>query len=457
MRTTRDLFRPFLVAIGLAITLAWLATAGPVAAHGSVSEPPSRTYTCRFLQTDTGACARAWAANPQALYDWMEVNIGDAAGQHQAKIPDGRLCSAGRAKYAAFDEAAADWPTTALTPNAAGRYTIGYEATAPHATEYFRLYITRADYQPTQPLRWSDLELVHDSGPLSAEPTYRFEVSLPERSGHHILYQVWQRSDSPEAFYACSDVTLATGGATPGTTATTAAPTTSAPTSSPASTPTTTPATTAASSPASSTEATSRPPTSPTTAGTTGQVGTPSSSTVPGSGATVTSNDVGGSSSPSSTPTSTPTTATDGTSSTAVAAGAGSDEQPGSAAQSATGSAIDSSEVSLVERAADTPGLGSRADGGDPADEALAIAAASAGETDLVTDVGQAGAGSGRGEGGNQLPLLILAVVFGIVAAVLMVIGQRRAWLDRVLDRRNRNREPVVKPQSQWRQQPEWR
>lgn len=36
--------------------------------------------------------AGAWSANAQALYDRMEVNIGDAAGRHRELIPDGQLC-----------------------------------------------------------------------------------------------------------------------------------------------------------------------------------------------------------------------------------------------------------------------------------------------------------------------------------------------------------------------------
>jgi chitin-binding protein len=46
-------------------------------------------------------CAIARQANPQALYDWMEVNIGDAAGRHRELIPMVWLCSANRDKYAA--------------------------------------------------------------------------------------------------------------------------------------------------------------------------------------------------------------------------------------------------------------------------------------------------------------------------------------------------------------------
>ncbi len=157
-------------------------------------------------------CARAWQANPQALYDWMEVNIGDAAGRHRELIPDGRLCSAGRAKYAAFDEPG-EWPVTRLT---SGPNEFVYRATAPHATEYYRLYVTRPGFDGrTDRIGWDDLDLVHDSGPLARHAEYRFSVSLPERSAPAVIYTVWQRSDSPEAFYSCSDVLVSGSGSPP--------------------------------------------------------------------------------------------------------------------------------------------------------------------------------------------------------------------------------------------------
>lgn len=35
---------------------------------------------------------------------------------------------------------------------------------------------------------------------------YVFDGDVPARSGRHLIYSIWQRSDSPEAFYTCSDV-----------------------------------------------------------------------------------------------------------------------------------------------------------------------------------------------------------------------------------------------------------
>ena len=186
-----------------------------VLAHGAMENPASRTTTCRFDADamENPMCEQAWATEPQALYDWMEVNLASVAGAHQQQIPDGTLCGAGRDKYRAFN-VPGEWPATALQPGSDGLYPVTFHATAPHAAQYFRFYLTREGFDPTQDtLSWGDLELVYDSQQIAVEalvasPHYTFGIPLPDREGRAILYLVWQRSDSPEAFYGCSDVLL---------------------------------------------------------------------------------------------------------------------------------------------------------------------------------------------------------------------------------------------------------
>jgi endoglucanase len=172
-----------------------------------MNSPASRVNAC-YEQPTNPACARAWQANPQALYDWTEVNIPDAAGRHRLLIPDGKLCSAGREKYAAFDNPSTQWPATRLKPDADGKFTLKWTSTAPHATAYYRIYLTTPSFDPRKPLKWSDLKLVHDSGPRAAAPETVIRTALPQRQGRQIMYTIWQRSDSTEAFYACSDVII---------------------------------------------------------------------------------------------------------------------------------------------------------------------------------------------------------------------------------------------------------
>ena len=192
-----------------------VAVAPAAQAHGSMTNPTSRIYDCFFGDRTSPMCANAWAANPQALYDWTEVNQPAANGNHRSIIPDGQLCSAGRSKYAAFDIPSTQWKATNLQPDADGRYTMSWVNTAPHATRYYRIYLTKADFDPTKPLEWDDLELVHDTGARALETTTTMRLNLPARTGRHMIYTVWQRSDSPEAFYSCSDVILDGSGVAP--------------------------------------------------------------------------------------------------------------------------------------------------------------------------------------------------------------------------------------------------
>ncbi|WAU80613.1 lytic polysaccharide monooxygenase [Streptomyces sp. Qhu-G9] len=204
------------VAVGVApLALTALATA-PAVAHGSMTDPVSRVAACYAEGPESpksAACKAAVAASgTQALYDWNGVNIANAAGKSKEIIPDGKLCSAGNDKYKGLDLARADWPASRLT---SGNRTFRYKGTAPHKGS-FELYVTKDGYDPTKPLKWSDLEskpFAKVTDPRMENGDYVFDGVVPVRSGRHLIYSVWQRSDSPEAFYTCSDVVFAEGGA----------------------------------------------------------------------------------------------------------------------------------------------------------------------------------------------------------------------------------------------------
>lgn len=186
-----------------------------VQAHGSMQTPLSRVYGC-FLEGPehpiSAACQAAVAVGgTQALYDWNGVRQGNANGNHQALIPDGKLCSANDPEFKGLDLARSDWPATTLPTS--GNYTFNLRATAPHVGSYY-LYVTKNGYNPTQPLKWSDLEATPFSSvtnPPLVNGSYQWTAALPTgKSGRHLIYMIWQRSDSPEAFYSCSDVIFGT-------------------------------------------------------------------------------------------------------------------------------------------------------------------------------------------------------------------------------------------------------
>ncbi|MGW3818152.1 lytic polysaccharide monooxygenase auxiliary activity family 9 protein [Streptomyces sp. NPDC005046] len=216
-----------------ALGIAPLALSAPASAHGSMGDPVSRVSQCYAEGPESprsDACKAAVAAGgTQALYDWNGIRIGDANGRHEALIPDGKLCSANSEEFKGLDLARSDWPTTSVS---SGSYTFKYRVTAPHKGT-FKVYITKAGYNPAQPLAWDDLDLAHPvatvTDPAASGGFYTFSGTLPKRSGKQLLYAVWQRSDSPEAFYSCSDVAFGGSGGGGAGGGTTPAPSASAP------------------------------------------------------------------------------------------------------------------------------------------------------------------------------------------------------------------------------------
>ncbi|MFE2042798.1 lytic polysaccharide monooxygenase [Streptomyces sp. NPDC059477] len=210
-------------AVGVApLALTALSTA-PASAHGALGDPVSRVSQCLAEGPEnpkSAACKAAVAAGgTQALYDWNGIRIGNADGRHQELIPDGKLCSANDPTFKGLDLARADWPATSVK---AGSYNFKFRVTAPHQGA-MKVYLTKPGFDPSKALAWGDLDLANPVASTATTRTssggfYTFQGTLPERSGQHVLYAVWQRSDSPEAFYSCSDVTF--GGASGGGTGT---------------------------------------------------------------------------------------------------------------------------------------------------------------------------------------------------------------------------------------------
>lgn len=264
-----------------AATLAVVAATGAAAvvllmpqaasAHGAAMNPGARTYLCwKDGLTTTGeikpnnpACAAAVAiSGTNSLYNWFSVLRSDAGGRTTGFIPDGELCSGGNPNFLGYDLARTDWPLTHLT---AGRtMEFDYSNWAHHpGTFYF--YVTKDTWSPTRPLAWSDLEeqpflTVTNppsiGGPGTDDGHYYFNGTLPSgKSGRHIIYSRWVRSDSQENFFGCSDVTFDGGngevtGVGPGGSTPTPTPTaTSSPTPTPTPTATSSPTPTATASP----------------------------------------------------------------------------------------------------------------------------------------------------------------------------------------------------------------
>lgn len=192
------------------------ALAGQAEAHGSVTDPPSRNYGCwarwgsdfqnpGMADTDP-MCAQAWAADTTAMWNWNGLYREGVAGDHEAAIPDGQLCSAGHTggtlRYAAMD---VPGPWTATTKPR--QFTLTLTDQARHGADYLKVYITKQGYDAlTEPLDWDDLELITTTPKYAPSDKYEVDIDAGDRTGRHVIYTIWQASHSDQSYYLCSDV-----------------------------------------------------------------------------------------------------------------------------------------------------------------------------------------------------------------------------------------------------------
>ncbi|MFE2466949.1 lytic polysaccharide monooxygenase auxiliary activity family 9 protein, partial [Streptomyces mirabilis] len=208
------------------LLLTWAA--GPAQAHGAPTDPVSRVVACSpegGSNTGTAACRAAIAANGAPFTAWDNLRVAGVGGRDRQVIPDGQLCSGGLPAYKGLNLARADWPSTRMTPGAT--FTLSYSSTIPH-TGTFKLYLSKPGYDPTKPLKWSDLPtkpFATATDPALVNGAYRIKATLPsDRTGRQMLYTIWQNTSTSDTYYSCSDVVFpaASGGGA-------AAPTTSSP------------------------------------------------------------------------------------------------------------------------------------------------------------------------------------------------------------------------------------
>jgi predicted carbohydrate-binding protein with CBM5 and CBM33 domain len=197
-----------LTVAGLLALVAVPAVPTAALAHGAPVTPISRSAACGGNGTKTGAaaCAAARKATGGRLGAYDNVRLADVNGKDRSRVPDGELCSAGIALYKGLDLARGDFPGTDV--KSGQRLSVSYRGTIPHQGS-FRLYLTRAGYDPANELTWDDLgaePLADIKDPPLTDGAYRMKVTLPKRTGRHLLYVVWETSSTPDTYYSCSDL-----------------------------------------------------------------------------------------------------------------------------------------------------------------------------------------------------------------------------------------------------------
>ncbi|WP_204745376.1 lytic polysaccharide monooxygenase [Glycomyces paridis] len=230
----------------------------PASSHGTAIGPSSRHYSCwerwgsdfqnPAMEQEDPMCWAAWQNDPSAMWNWNGLYREQVGGNHQAALPDNQLCSGGQTggtRYAPLDDPG-PWKTTQV--NSSFTFTTWDQAN--HGADYYRVYVTKQGYNAeTDALDWADLELVADTGdidpgvgrtpPSGGGTLVDIPVSAPGRSGHHVVFMIWQASHFDQSFYSCSDVWFGSGQPTdPPTTPDDPDPTTEEPTDDPTDEPT---------------------------------------------------------------------------------------------------------------------------------------------------------------------------------------------------------------------------
>ncbi len=89
-----------------------------------------------------------------------------------------------------------------------------YASTIAH-TGTFKLYLTKAGYDPAKPLTWSELPttpFAEVKDPPLTGGAYRIGATLPTgRTGRQLIYTIWQNSSTEDTYYSCSDVVFPGG------------------------------------------------------------------------------------------------------------------------------------------------------------------------------------------------------------------------------------------------------
>lgn len=210
--------RPWAVRALILLSAALLSLfpwAGTASAHGSVIDPASRNYGCwqrwgdDFQNPDMAQqdpmCWQAWQADPNAMWNWNGLYRNGVAGNHQAAIPDGQLCSGGHAEGGRYNslDAVGAWKTSDIADD----FTVKLYDQASHGADYFLVYVTRQGFDPTkQAIKWSDLQLVAQTGKYAPSQNYEIDVNTSGYTGRHVVYTIWKASHMDQTYYLCSDV-----------------------------------------------------------------------------------------------------------------------------------------------------------------------------------------------------------------------------------------------------------
>lgn len=198
------------------LALVALSISGGALAHGYVQSPESRNFMCSNKgPANTNSDCGNIRYEPQSAGEF-------AKGFPTTGAIDGQLMSAGADRLNTHInlQTADRWTKNQVK---AGKQTFTWAFTAAHPATKFEYYITKPGWNPNQPLTRESLDLVPfcvaDSSGYQPVPATGFHSDintivkhhcvLPERTGYHIVYAVWEVADTANAFHNAIDVMYA--------------------------------------------------------------------------------------------------------------------------------------------------------------------------------------------------------------------------------------------------------
>ncbi|WP_405644920.1 lytic polysaccharide monooxygenase [Streptomyces uncialis] len=189
--------------LGLATVGAVTLSSGGASSHGYTDQPLSRQK----------ACGNGGIVKGCGSIQYEPQSVEGLKGFPGRGPADGKICSAGNGGFSALDQPkqpnGTAWPATQLTGGQS--YNFRWQFTAAHATADFKYYITKNGWNQNAPLTRAALE----STPFLTVPyngqrppwTLSHSGQVPSgKTGNHVVLAVWTVADTPNAFYACSDV-----------------------------------------------------------------------------------------------------------------------------------------------------------------------------------------------------------------------------------------------------------
>ncbi|MBS7531209.1 lytic polysaccharide monooxygenase [Hazenella sp. IB182353] len=197
----------------LFVSLCWWIQADDVLAHGYIESPASRSYTGSLMKDQLGY-QQALDLYGSAIK--CPQCVEGPKGFPQGGPADGEIASAGGG-FGQIDrkldlQTADRWSKQNIST---GMHTFRWKYTAPHKTSKWHYYITKDGWNPNEPLKKSDLELMatvdHDGSAASNNLSHQIEIPKG-KSGYHIILGVWDVADTSNAFYQVIDANISDQG-----------------------------------------------------------------------------------------------------------------------------------------------------------------------------------------------------------------------------------------------------